>query len=89
MALDGDATEVVFGVVVAVVEDGDAEFTTGEIVGLVVAGVEIEVDVAELTQFGLGVVLGYGGAFEHEGVDEAAIHDLDDFLLHLELVAVP
>ena len=61
----------------------------GHTVGLVVAVVEVEVQVAEPAPFGHGVVAGRTGAFEHQGVDAVARHGVYDVLLHLGLVAVP
>ncbi len=89
VALHRHAAVVVFAVVVRVVSYIRAQLLLGHAVGLVVLVVEIEIQVAELAQFGLGVVLREVGALEHQGLDAVLLHERDNFLLYLQLIAVP
>ena len=89
VALYRHTAVVVFAVVVRVVADGSFQLFMCHAVGFVVLVVEVEVQVAELAQFGHRVVLRRMGAFEHQRVDAVPFHGVDDLLLHLALVSLP
>ena len=69
VALYGDASKVVFGVVVAVAAHRDTGFPLHDAVGFVMSVVEVEVEVGKLPVLGYGVVLCGMSAFQNKSLN--------------------